>query len=266
VNVSDIAAMGGLPVAAFINLTVSSTDDAEWILSLYEGFEDAAGNDGFTIAGGDISRTENASGTVIGVTVVGHAPHPVLRSGARAGDVLIVSGPLGESAAGLWLLQNPDVELEEAMQAHLLARHHEPTARVAAMQAALGVVDAVHAALDLSDGLAGDAAHMARASGVALEIDVKALPVSPSLMEAARIASSGTALKRARDWALYGGEDYELLLAVAPENGEAVCSAMRMSGASPTIIGVCSENSQGGICLREGSKKMRPTRKAWTHF
>lgn len=266
VNVSDIAAMGGTPVAAFINLTLCASDDAAWVFALYDGFEDAARAGGFTIAGGDMSRTNCANGTVVGVTLVGNAPRPVLRSGARAGDVLIVSGPLGESVAGLWLLQNPQSEVDPSTRETLMARHHEPAARIAAIQAALKIENAVHAAMDLSDGLAGDAAHLARASGVALEIDVTALPLSSALMKAAALAAPDAALQRARDWALYGGEDYELLLAVAPESSETVCAAMQSTGAASVVIGACVANSEGGVWLCEGAKKMRPARKAWTHF
>lgn len=265
VNVSDIAAMGGVPVAAFINLTVSAADNAAWLLSLYEGFEDAAARGGFTIAGGDISRTETG-GTVVGVTLVGNAPRPVLRSGARVGDILVATGYLGESAAGLWLLQNPEVIVAENVRAHLLTRHFEPTARVAPMQAALAIEGAVHAQLDISDGLAGDAAHLAKASGVAVEINLAALPLSASLMAAAQVAAPDNELGRAHDWALYGGEDYELLIAVAADSADATIEAIQESGVAATCIGVCTADPTGGVWLVEGPKKMRPTHKAWTHF
>jgi thiamine-monophosphate kinase len=266
VNVSDVAAMGGLPVAAFINLTVSPEDDLEWLLALYDGFEDVARAHNFTVAGGDISRGQE---TVIGVTVLGNAPRPILRSGALVGDALIVTGPLGDAAAGLWLLQNPAKRLDEQTCMRLLTRHHEPVPCLAAMQAVLNIEGAVHAALDISDGLAGDAAHLARASGVAVEIRLDLLPYSVALRAAAQCAAPQDAIQRARDWALYGGEDYELLLAVASEKAEAVCTALQAYGAQAMVIGVCTAGEGVWLCegdAAESAKKMRPTQKAWTHF
>lgn len=267
VNVSDIAAMGGVPVAAFINLTVSRADDAAWLQELYEGFEDQAREHNFTIAGGDMSRADRDGGTVLGITVIGNARRPILRSGARADDVLIISGQLGCSAAGLWLLQHSGIDLPPQVSTYLLMRHHEPAARVLAMQAAVRLQNTVHAALDISDGLAGDAAHMAKASGVAMEIDVAALPCGQQLVAAAAAAeAAGAAPGQAQRWALYGGEDYELLLAVAPEAAQDVCDAMLAMGAQPAVIGKCSSEAAGGVWLCDGTKKMRPTHKAWTHF
>ncbi|MDQ3814945.1 MAG: thiamine-phosphate kinase, partial [Armatimonadota bacterium] len=103
VNVSDIAAMGGRPVAAFITLALSDQDDVEFVEELYAGFEEAAARYDLTIAGGDTVRSPSA--LMLSVTLIGDAPTPMTRGGARPGDVLLVTGTLGDAAAGLALLQ-----------------------------------------------------------------------------------------------------------------------------------------------------------------
>ena len=263
VNVSDIAAMGGLPVAAFVSLAVSSRDDAAWLDELYAGFEDAAREGLFTVAGGDTVRSRGAA--MIHVCVVGNAPHPLLRSGAQVGDSILVTGNLGESAAGLWVLENQSSpDLPATTREHLVQRHLEPTARIKAMQAALKAGE-VHAALDLSDGLAGDAAHIARRSRLSLEIDVASLPVSPQLKAAATFAAPQNPKVQLQNWMLAGGEDYELLLCVAPESAPEIVAAIESTGVRATTIGRCIENLKPRVILREDGAEMVPAR-AWTHF
>ncbi|HEX8552600.1 MAG TPA: thiamine-phosphate kinase [Abditibacteriaceae bacterium] len=265
VNVSDIAAMGGIPVAAFVTLAISARDDAVFLDELYAGFEDAAREFEFTVAGGDTVRSRG--GLQISVSIVGNAPRPVLRSGARVGDAVVVTGNLGESAAGLWILQNPEIvrAISHQSTAYLLSRHCEPSARVGAMQAALATED-VHAALDISDGLVGDAGHIARKSGVTLEFEVGRLPVSPELREAALVAAPHDAEIQLRHWMLAGGEDYELLLCVAPEAAESVCAAIRQSGTAAMIAGRCVTAGKDAVVVRDARARNIEVPRAWTHF
>ena len=227
VNLSDLAAMGARPIAAFVALAVPRDCSSEWISELYIGMETLAARHDFTIAGGDMTA---APGIFISVTLVGDlmleaAGRPVTRSGARVGDAVCVTGDLGDSAAGLALLQNADAPgsspggspgdsgLDGPARAYLLGRHLELTPRLERMRELLARDrDAVHAALDLSDGLAGDARHIARASGVDIEIYAEQLPISAACARAARALNQS-----ATDWALSGGEDYELCLCLAPE-------------------------------------------------
>jgi len=264
VNVSDIAAMGARPVAAFVALAVSENDELNWIEELYRGMEEIAARYGFTIAGGDTTRAPVA---MISITLIGELEgEPVLRSGAQIGDEIIVTGTLGDAAAGLAWLQNPDANLEKPARDYLLLRHHEPTARLDQMRAALMVkckdgTRAVRAALDLSDGIAGDGAHIAKRSNVSLEIFAAQLPISSQCRQAAEVLKTD-----ARDWALGGGEDYELLLCVAPEKTEETCAAIGATGTPATRIGHCIARQESAVILVDTNDKRAAVRGAFVHF
>ena len=259
VNVSDIAAMGGLPVAAFVSLALPPGRDVEFVEELYAGLEDAAAEYGLTIAGGD--TVKSPASLMLSVAVIGNAPQPVLRSGATPGDVLLVTGTLGDSAAGLVLLMNPQWAIDDATRAFLRTRHLEPAARLREMQAALAVPGAVRAGLDLSDGLAGDAAHVANRSGVTLEIETECLPISLACR-----ALTNAAGRDALDFALSGGEDYEMLLCVAPEKSEEIVVAVQNATGTPvTAIGRVIEREAAPVMLvKDGVRKAAPG--GFTHF
>lgn len=210
VNLSDVAAMGARPVAAFISLALPPDCSSEWISDLYAGMETLAARYDFTIAGGDVTAAPLVfiSVTLIGDLMPEALGRPLLRSGAQVGDAVCVTGDLGDSAAGLALLL-----ANAAGNDVLLRRHFEPVPRLNEMRELLGANrDAVHAGLDLSDGLVGDSSHVARASGVDIEIRAESLPISRECRAAARALNQSPL-----DWALSGGEDYELCLCVAPE-------------------------------------------------
>lgn len=259
VNVSDIAAMGGLPVAAFISLALPSNLGVEFVEELYAGMEEAAEEYNLTIAGGDTVKSPGA--LMLSVTLIGDTPSSILRSGAAPGDVLLVTGTLGDSAAGLHLLLHPQLAISSPARDFLLARHHQPAPRLREMQAALKIENAVRAALDLSDGLAGDATHIARRSNVSIEIETAFLPISQACRSLAE-----TANRDALDFALSGGEDYELLLCVAPEKAEEVIAAVQNATGTPaTRIGRCvAQEIAPVIVLKNGERTAPPA--AFTHF
>ncbi len=257
VNVSDIAAMGGLPVAAFVSLGLPPDCSVEWVVELYRGMELAAATYNFTIAGGD---TVKSGEMLLNVTLIGAAPQPVLRSGAAPGDLLFVTGTLGDSAAGLEIMLASELQVASPGREFLLARHHEPTPRLYEMQAALQVEGAVRAALDLSDGLAGDAAHIARRSNVTLEIETALLPISDGCRDLAAAVQ-----RDVLEYALAGGEDYELLLCVAPDEADAVIAAMQSTRIPLTRIGCCIEREEAPVVLlKNGVREATPA--AFTHF
>ncbi len=249
VNVSDIAAMGGRPVAAFVALAAGPNDDLRFLEELYAGFEAAAALYNFTVAGGDTVRSRGD--LMLSITLVGEAPRPITRSGAQVGDVLLVTGTLGDAGAALQLLLRPEIKVESAAREFLLGRHHQPTARLAEMRAALkNDGGAIHAALDLSDGPAGDAAHIARRSGVSLGIEAEKLPISAHCFAAARALGV-----EALDLALAGGEDYEILFAVAPEE----------AGTPVSAIGHCAQAGERAVLVwHAGREKNAP--RGFTHF
>jgi thiamine-monophosphate kinase len=223
---SDLAAMGAAAGEAYVVLGVPADLDESECLELLDGILALAEETGTTLAGGDVSR---APALTLAVTVVGHAKSPeqmVGRGGALPGDSLVLTGELGGAAAGLLLLQRP--QLAAAVQPQtaerLRARQLEPTPRLAAGRALAGA--GARAMIDLSDGLGGDAAHLAARSGVLLRIDVAALPLAKGVAEVAAAAGRDPI-----ELAASGGEDYELLAALPPE---------RMAEAS-TAIGEAAE-------------------------
>ena len=251
VNLSDVAAMGARPVAAFVALALPPDCESAWISDLYQGMESLAAKYDFTLAGGD---TTAAPLVMISVTLVGDLMleaqgHPILRSGARIGDAVCVTGNLGDSAAGLALLLNPDLPIDEKSRAYLLKRHFEPTPRLEKIKNLMRQNRAaIDAGLDLSDGLAGDCAHIARASNVNIELDAERLPISEPCQNAARALGVSPL-----DWALAGGEDYELCLCVAPEFvGDLIEVGRVVEGAGQVEI------------LQNG--QVRPGATGWRHF
>ena len=205
-NLSDIAAMGARPVLATIALGVNARSDAAWIRALYEGMAELAGRSRCALAGGDITRSPAIS---IAITVVGEVRPSNLkrRSGARPGDVVALSAPLGASHAGLRLLrERPDLAADERFAAALRAfRTPEPHL---AQGRWFGASRSVHALMDSSDGLSTDLARLCAASGVGAVIE--SVPVHPAASRVAELLGDD-----AERYALDGGEDFALVAAIA---------------------------------------------------
>ncbi len=209
VNLSDIAAMGGVPHEAFISIAIPPTVSVEELDQLYDGMKALARDAGVNVLGGD--TTGSKVDLCINIAVTGSVPRGevLYRTGALVGDRILVSGTLGDSAGGLVvLLERPDLPDEVAqalLQAHYLPQLYLTEARI------LATSGAAHAAIDLSDGLASDLRHICRGSGVGAVVDVPSLPLSAPLRQLC--AATGHDLLRL---ALGGGEDYRLLATVDP--------------------------------------------------
>jgi thiamine-monophosphate kinase len=206
VNLSDLAAMGAEPLALVVALTVPPGTPLETLDGLYKGMAECCERFGAPLVGGDTSAGPALS---LAITALGQAARPVRRDGARAGDRLVVSGPLGAAAAGLALLQRGDEAAAALLERFpdLAAAHRRPWPELGAglRLAAAGAT----AMIDVSDGLAGDALHIAEASGLGLELPDVAVPLAPGVAEAARLLE-----RDPLELALGGGEDFVLAAAL----------------------------------------------------
>lgn len=241
---SDLAAMGAEPGETYVALGIPADFDEAACLELIDGMAALATETGVTIAGGDVSR---APALTLAMTAVGHAAEPgdlVTRSGARPGDVLAVTGELGGAAAGLLLL-------ERGEPGAAIGRQLEPSPRLAAGRA-LAAAGAT-AMIDLSDGLGGDAAHLAAAGGVRLLVDAAGLPLGGGVADAAAAAG-----RDPLDLAASGGEDYELLVTLPAERLAAAEAAVAAAeGVGLTRIGAV-EAGEGVEIRLPGGRRLRP--------
>ena len=241
VNVSDIAAMGGEPRYALIGLAVPGSTPAEDVEAFYDGMHAAAAVHGVSIVGGDTSSTPH--GWCIDVTLLGeHAGTPRLRSAARPGDAVAVTGSLGRSAAGLAVLEGGAAAVPPEVARELAQAHLRPCARVAEGRW-LGRAPGVHAMMDVSDGVATDLAHICRESSVGARVRLADLPVAAATRAAADALGGDT-----DRWAAAGGEDYELLVTCAP--GEVAAVARGLRDATGTALTVIGEIEAGPVDVR----------------
>ncbi len=208
VNVSDVAAMGGEPRFILLSLALPPGFADSRVSAFVDGFTAACRDYGCLLVGGD--TVASPAGISISVTAVGEAAtgRVLYRAGARPGDTVWVSGPLGLAAAGLDLFRAGAATREPALRP-LLAAHLDPRARTG-LGRLLAESDMVHAMMDLSDGLATDLAHICRRSGVGARIRADLLPRHPGLERAAAILGRDPVA-----WMVSGGEDFELLFTAA---------------------------------------------------
>ena len=216
--------MGARPRWALLALTIPAAEE-QWLEAFAGGMLALADQFEVALVGGDTT----AGALTISVQVLGSVPKgcALRRSGAHNGDLLVVTGSLGDAAAGLDVLQRRQVGQISLAASELVRRFEYPTPRVNIGLAALRVASA---AIDLSDGLAGDLAKLAQASGLRADVAVERLPLS------AQLRASATADK-ARDFALGGGDDYELLLTVSKQQYQELASAAAALGVPLTSIG-----------------------------
>jgi thiamine-monophosphate kinase len=239
---SDLAAMGAVPAEAYVQLGLPEDVTEAECLGIADGLGALAAAHDVAVLGGDISR---APALTVAITVVGHvaqADEVVLRSGARPGDVVCVTGELGGAAAGLLLLEDPALGegLDMATAEALRARQLSPQPRI---EAGLALARAgAHAMIDISDGLGADAGHVATAGGVGIRIELERLPIAPGVAHIATAAGLDLL-----DLAAGAGEDYELLAAVPADRFGQATDAAAGTGLELSSIG--SIERQGNVIL-----------------
>ena len=223
VNLSDIAAMGAQPRWALLALTMPTAEE-KWLEGFAGGLHALADQHAVALVGGDTT----AGPLTISVQILGLVPRgrALRRDGAHAGDLLVVTGTLGDAAAGLEVLQRRGA-ITPPHEHELVQRFEYPDPRVQFGIAARGIASA---AMDLSDGLAGDLPKLAHASGLGANVAIEQLPLSAALR-----ASAGTAT--GRQFALHGGDDYELLLTVSRQQYQQLASTAAAFDVALTCIG-----------------------------
>ncbi|HEY4090096.1 MAG TPA: thiamine-phosphate kinase [Luteibacter sp.] len=248
VNLSDLAAMGATPAWALLALTLPAPDEA-FIDGLARGFAELATPFRLALIGGDTTRGPlTVTVTVHGFTSPGQA---LLRSGARVGDVVMVTGTLGDAAAGLRCLSETDA----SPYAGLIDRLNRPTPRVAAGQALRGIATAC---IDVSDGLVADLGHICKQSRVGAEIDAALLPRSSAMLTHFHDTD-------AIDFALAGGDDYELCFTVPAEKASEIAADLARLGCGATRIGRVVEGEGVRVIDATGATRT-PTHAGWNHF
>ncbi|ABA87291.1 thiamin monophosphate kinase [Syntrophotalea carbinolica DSM 2380] len=254
VNVSDIAAMGGRPRHLYLGLGVPADFSVEELQLFMDGFLEAVTAYGACLVGGDTCRSPGP--LLISVTAEGSvaAGREVRRAGAGIGQIIYVSGTLGDSALALQQLGKGEVP-----DSFLASRHHDPTARVALGQA-LAQAGLATAMIDISDGVLADLGHILKASSVGALLEESLLPLSGAFRAVLQHAPHLLQL------ALSGGEDYELLFTVAPEREAEVDALARTLALPLTRIGVITSADEG-LRLRAADGSLRPAEgKGFNHF
>jgi len=221
---SDIAAMGGRPLAALITLALPSNFDVPFVSAIYDGMNALARRYGVAIVGGE--TTTNPERMLISVSMLGECSNGILRSGARSGDAIFVTGELGGSILGKHLEFEPRVA-----EGQWLAEHFP-----------------IHAMIDISDGLVNDLRHILKASGVGAELLAKSIPVSPACRSKPIAASAPETPLMA---ALGDGEDFELLLCVPGKQAVLLLDAWKKQFPALRLTCIGKIRSEPGLSLRD---------------
>jgi len=258
VNLSDLAAMGATPAWALLSLTLPESA-REFVDGFAQGFAELAAQHGVALVGGDTTRGPLA----VGVTVHGFVPpgRALRRDGARAGDLVFVTGTLGDAAAGLRCLDRADERAAALFNAPsdtreaLIGRLNRPTPRIAAGAA---LRELASACIDVSDGLLADLGHVAARSGVGIELDADSLPASSALL--ALFERDERLLLQAA-----GGDDYELAFCVPPTRAGDVQRDLARIGGGATRIGRVVEGERVRVFDRDGAELVFE-RGGWNHF
>jgi thiamine-monophosphate kinase len=258
VNLSDLAAMGAVPLGYLVTAAWPETKDEAWIAGFAEGLADDQAIFPVHLLGGDTTRTPGP--LALSLTAVGTVPAGggLKRGAARDGDLLFVSGTIGDSALGLKILRGELETLDDSDRTALVARHRLPQPRLALGQALLDEGLAT-AAIDLSDGLVADIGHIAESSGLSARIEASAIPLS---------AAAGRAVAEDPDLraALFGGgEDYELAFAVAPGQAGAIAALAERLALPIKRIGALAAG-QGVKLVDESGEEVPLVSAGWTHF
>lgn len=252
VNLSDLAAMGADPAWLTLAITLPEVDES-WLEAFSDSLFEQLEYYDMQLIGGDTTRGPLAM--TLGIHGLVPAGRALKRSGARPGDWIYVTGTPGDSAAGLAILQDRLVVKDSVQAAYLKKRHLRPTPRILHGQA---LRDLASSAIDLSDGLISDLGHILKASKCGARVDLDALPYSEAI-------KANVSAELALQWALSGGEDYELCFTVPEINRGALDVAIGNLGIPFTCIGQVAPESEGLQFMQNG-KPVTLDLKGYDHF
>ena len=256
VNLSDIAAMGGAPLYYFVSIAIPPDTPCGFIRELYRGMNAQARRFGAQLLGGDTTGSQDS--LVISITLLGGAlkSHVLYRHGAKPGDLIFVTGTLGDSALGLMLLERG----QGSARNWLVQRHIDPQPRIEAGQA-FACSRSVSAMMDLSDGLASDLRHIMKQSRVGARIFLDRLPLSAAYRRQCPQLSADLYLP-----ALSGGEDYELLFTVPLRNEKRVRMLAERQRQPIACIGEITDKRLGLVVTDARGKRVRLRETGFRHF
>ena len=256
VNLSDLAAKGAKPLGFLLSLALPKDIGESWLADFANGLRGDAVLYGCPLFGGDTDRTPGPA--TISIAMFGSVPEGTMvrRAGAKPGDKVFVSGTIGDAALGLAVRGGTNWKLDAAQRQHLLSRYLLPQPRNALAEA---VRTHATAAMDVSDGLAGDFAKLCRVSKVAADIDVSLVPLSDAAKTV--IAQDAAQLETA----LTGGDDYEVLCTVPPDKAASFRAAAKAVNVAVTEIGTITAG-EGVRFLGTGGKALTFKRASFSHF
>jgi thiamine-monophosphate kinase len=260
VNLSDLAAKGATPAGFVLTLALRSADDV-WLTAFARGLGSDAGLFGCPLLGGDTVSTPGP--LTVSITAFGRVPEGgmVHRSGAKPGDRVVVTGTIGDAALGLDVLKGGPVATaladDAAAQAALVGRYRVPQPRNALAKA---VRDHASAAMDVSDGLAGDLAKLCAASAVSAAIDAESVPLSASTRKL--LANGAVSIETI----VSGGDDYEILCTISDDCYEAFAQEAKQAGVTVTSIGSVIAGTENPRFLDAQGRELTLARLSYSHF
>ena len=260
INLSDLAAKGAMPLGFLLSIGLPADLSPDWLKCFARGLREDAEHYGCPLLGGDTDK--NPAAITAYIAALGVVPHGgmVRRKGARAGDVVVATGTIGDAALGLLLRRDAAAaarwRLDAAMRDHLLGRYLLPQPRTAIAEA---LRRHASAAIDVSDGLAGDLAKLCRVSGVGADVAIADVPLSPAARQAVAAEPALT------ETILTGGDDFEVVATVAPARLEALRQEAATAGVAMTRIGTVTDR-EGAHFRDADGRAVAFRRPSYSHF
>jgi len=266
INVSDIAAKGGIPNQALISIGLTKDTKVKYVEEIYRGIKEKAKKYNIDIVGGNTALSKDK--IFVDIFLIGEIEPEflLLRSGAKTGDKIIVTGNLGDSSAGLEIIENPDIKfkdikLEKRYKNNLKIAHLNPCPRLVEGRI-IAKSRLAHSMMDISDGLSSDLAKICEASGIGAIIWEHKIPISKETLAFAKSIK-----KSPLNFALHGGEDYELLLTSPPENANLIIQKIQSETKTKvTEIGEIKDKEFGIKIVKIDGKITSLNGWGWNHF